>query len=343
MTKSTHKTEVVPVVLEPHPNADSLSVVKVWGYQVVVRTADWVDKKLGAYVVPDSMVPIANPLFAFLDDKKGNEKVRVRAKKLRGVVSYGLLIPAPENALPGDDVAEQLNITRYEPPVKLIGCGHSTRPNCVKPPDLPTPLPVYDVDAFQRYASEVFVPGELVWVTEKVDGANARFVFWDGKMYCGSRKLWPEQAENSPWWRALANHPEIAKFCMDKPGRVLYGEVFGAVQDLHYGRKSGECNFVAFDFMEDGQWIDAMHARDVMEAAGLPCVPLICPGMPYNFDELMKLAEGPSLVPGANHYREGIVVKPMIERWNSEVGRAQLKIVSATYLENAGKEKPWKG
>lgn len=26
---STHKAEVVPVVLEPHPNADTLSVVKV--------------------------------------------------------------------------------------------------------------------------------------------------------------------------------------------------------------------------------------------------------------------------------------------------------------------------
>lgn len=25
--KSTHRTEIVPVVLEPHPNADTLSVV----------------------------------------------------------------------------------------------------------------------------------------------------------------------------------------------------------------------------------------------------------------------------------------------------------------------------
>lgn len=32
MSKSTHKAEVVPVKLEKHPSADTLSLVRVWGY-----------------------------------------------------------------------------------------------------------------------------------------------------------------------------------------------------------------------------------------------------------------------------------------------------------------------
>ena len=53
-----HKVEVVPVVLEPHGNADSLSVVKVFdGYTCCVRTQDWIGIDKAAYIPPDSIVP----------------------------------------------------------------------------------------------------------------------------------------------------------------------------------------------------------------------------------------------------------------------------------------------
>ena len=39
MAESTHRVEIVPVNLEPHPNADTLSIVRVFdGYTCVVRT-----------------------------------------------------------------------------------------------------------------------------------------------------------------------------------------------------------------------------------------------------------------------------------------------------------------
>ena len=278
MEKSTHRVEVVPVALEPHPNADTLSIVRVFGYQVCVRTADWKDKTTGAYIVPDSMVPVGRPEFKFLEDpKRPGEPVRVRAKKLRGVISYGLLIPAPDGSKIGDDVAEFLGVTRYEAPVKLVGCGHASKMDCVSPP--PMTVPHYDVDAFQRYADDVFILQEPVFVTEKIDGANGRFVYVDGQMYCGSRKMWPKEAENSPWWVALRRTPSLEKFCQDHPGWVVFGEVYGAVQDLHYGRKANECDFVAFDLMVDDKWVPAIESRDILEKAGIPCVPLICPSM----------------------------------------------------------------
>jgi hypothetical protein len=68
---------------------------------------------------------------------------------------------------------------------------------------------------------------------------------------------------------------------------------------------------------------------------------MINPNTMYFFDTCMALAEGPSLIPGAKHYREGIVVKPLEERYDKMVGRVQLKIVSAMCLENAGKERLW--
>lgn len=64
--KSTHKAEVVPVVLEKHPNADSLSIVKVFGYTVVVNTKQWEGHTKAVYIVPDSLVDASRTEFSFL-------------------------------------------------------------------------------------------------------------------------------------------------------------------------------------------------------------------------------------------------------------------------------------
>jgi len=112
MASSTHKAEVVPVVLEPHPNADRLSIVKIYGggYQVVVRTEDWIGKDRGVYIPPDNVVP-DTPEFAFLKDER-----RIKARRLRGQWSAGLLVPAPPGAQIGEDMTQVLGIVHYEPP-----------------------------------------------------------------------------------------------------------------------------------------------------------------------------------------------------------------------------------
>src|SRR6185436_3729435 len=113
---SNHAVEVVEPVLEPHGNADQLSVARIGGYQCVVRTQDWPSGKLGAYVPPDTLVPTEATEFKFLADKaRIDGYYRVRAMKLRGALSFGLLVPAPEGSKLGDDVAQQLGCVHYEP------------------------------------------------------------------------------------------------------------------------------------------------------------------------------------------------------------------------------------
>jgi RNA ligase (TIGR02306 family) len=356
MEKSTHRVEVVPVVLEPHPNADTLSIVRVFGYQVCVRTADWEGVGVGAYIVPDSVVPVDRDEFKFLEDpKKPGQPVRVRVRKMRGVISYGLLIKAPScGCSVGDDIAELLGVTRYEAPVKLSTGGFGGSMPTEREPEVEAV--VYDVEAFQRYAQTCFVQGEPVYVSEKVDGANARFCFYEGQMFVGSRKNWYKPHDSLAWYVALSRHPEIEACCRSMPGAVLYGEIFGWVQGLRYGRKPGEVDFVAFDVRRfdlgrGGKWMPIQEFHPLMAQFGIAVAPPLpyaakmsgyTLSIPYDFDKLMALAEGPSLIPGAKHYREGIVVKPITERWSQGVGRVQLKIVSAMYLENDGKEKEWK-
>jgi hypothetical protein len=59
--------------------------------------------------------------------------------------------------------------------------------------------------------------------------------------------------------------------------------------------------------------------------------------MPFDFEKLQKLADGPSLIPGANHMREGIVVKPVKERRHWKLGRVMVKMVGLDYLEKSSR------
>lgn len=314
---STHKVEVVTIKLEPHPNADALSVVRVFGgYTCCVRSSDFNDGDLAAYILPDSVVDTTRPEFSFL-----GEHSRIRAKKLRGVVSMGLLIHAPPGAQEGDDVADHFGVTHYEPPVSFIMGGDSE----------PAPAgyhPAYDVDSLRRY-HHLFGPGEPVWVTEKIHGANGRFCFVDSKMCCGSKTMWKKREPGSIWWVALAQHPEIACFCEEHPDITVYGEVYGKVQNLNYGIKSGAM-IAVFDLLRGTGWINPQEAVDL--APNLPWVPKVGE-FAFDLGLILDCAEGPSLIPGAKHIREGIVVKPIAERQDPEIGRVCLKVVSSAYLE----------
>jgi RNA ligase (TIGR02306 family) len=317
--KSTHRVEVVPIRLEPHPNADSLSIVRVFdGYTCCVRTADWEGKTRGAYIPPDSVVDSSRPEFVFL---AGHERIRV--KKLRGMVSMGLLIPVSDDAPLGADLAEELGVTHYEPLLPASSRGEAA----------PAPAgyrPVYDVETLRRYA-HVFVPGEAVWITEKIHGASARYVWADDKLHVGSRTEWKRESRENLWWKVVESHPMLTEFCRAHPDITVYGEVYGNVQDLKYGTTNGEVRLAVFDLLRGSEWLNAEEARII--GRELPWVPLISAGVPFDLERILELAEGASLIAGASHIREGIVVRPLIERTHPEVGRVCLKVVANGYLE----------
>jgi RNA ligase (TIGR02306 family) len=344
MSKSTHKVEIVPVVLEPHPDPKTtkLSLIKVFGYVVVGRTADWEGVEKAAYIVPDTLVPNKAP-FEFLfggerstykyNEEEGTasicpdgEYARVTAMRLRGVLSHGLLVPAPEGMEIGDDAAEFFGVKRYEPE-PIVGGRHASEP---APPNVFTTG--YDVDVLLRYAHK-FTPGELVNVSEKIHGKNGRWVFTTDhegvdRMFAGSRKRWEKESDINPWWRGLEANPEITEFCTANPGVIVYGELYG-VQKLKYG--VDKPHIAVFDLKRDGKWVPINEAREM--APNLPWVPVVAE-IPFDMGELEKLADGNSLIEGADHIREGIVIKPIEERDDLEIGRVILKLVSPSYLGN---------
>lgn len=356
--------------MRKHPNADSLSIVDVYGYQVCVKTEDWLDKKLGVYITPDSVVDTSNPLFSFLKPRaKADGTCRIRGMKLRGQLSFGLLIPVPENqnVQVGDDLAESLGITHYEPPVNRSFDGLNMRGDVASPPKIYTVK--YDLESGRRYAHEVFKTGEPVWVTEKLHGISVRFVYHDGQFYVGSRNEWKkeypsfnhinrdelvvkvgeeranevmerlkrEEGQRHVLWNLLYTTNGLVDFCKDHPGYIVHGECYGQVQDLQYEHSKGQISFAAFDIMHEGRWLDYEDVLDMLEKYGVRTVPVLnsfvsglALPIAYNFERICEMAEGTSAI--ASHVKEGVVVRSWKER-PSSVGRAVLKWVGIGYLE----------
>lgn len=355
---SNHKVEIVRVRPEKHPNADALEIIKVYGYDCVSQIGQFKDGDLAAYIPPDSVVDTDRPEFYFLKRDKRFE--RIKARKFRGQWSQGLLIPAPPGSVIGQDVASLLEVEHYEPQpfkdqvFKSLGVFGD---NCHGPE-----IPKYDLENWRRYP-DIFQNGDEILVTEKIHGANARIYSDVDKLYVGSRTQWKKEfpdyshlkfeelvprvgeekakdiieritskPKRNSWWEALSIHPEIKEFCLSNPGICVYAELYGSVQNLKYGVPNGQYRLAVFDLWQQGKgFISSIDARSM--APKLPWVPIIFMGS-YDKFFIEKLSEGPSLIPGAEHYREGCVIKPLRnERFHPGLGRVALKLVSNTYLE----------
>jgi RNA ligase (TIGR02306 family) len=195
-------------------------------------------------------------------------------------------------------------------------------------------MPVYDMESIRKHRN-VIQPGEPVYVSEKIHGCNARFCFRDGRFWVGSHRAFKKPDPNSWWWR-IANSYSLEAKCKTHPGLVIYGEIFGNVQDLKYGLKGDTLNLVVFDLYDSVQkrFLDYADFVAKCDLLGLPRVPVLYTG-PYDQAVVDPLSDGKTTMSGADHIREGIVIKPLVER-RAHVGRVIFKLVGESYLLRKG-------
>jgi hypothetical protein len=164
----------------------------------------------------------------------------------------------------------------------------------------------------------------------------------------GARGLGLLEDEGNLYWRAIRVHGLAAKVqaLRARLGAArlgVFGEVYGlGVQDLAYGVSSRNVpGFAVFDAcVADAsgarRWLAQPELRLLTTAVGLPMVPQLYAG-PYQYETLAALAEGPTVAGAGVHMREGLVVRPLVERFDAESGgRAIAKFVSAAYLLRKG-------
>lgn len=297
--KTEFKVEVVRIgAITKHTNADTLSLVDVNGYPVVIKTGNFKEGDLAVYVPVDSLVPTDRPEFDFLK-KEGRTHHRLRAARFKGIYSMGLLVPVAKEFWPvvlGQDMVAALGVLKYVSPQEKSANAASARRQANISRYRGPKLPVYGLDPLRRY-SEVFEPGEHVFVTEKIHGSNARFVFSNRKLHVGSHRV---MRGSSPgrlrtlfdrlklkvmgllgikhrahllanvgdiWWEAVEKY-KLKDRLAKTPNMVLFGEIYGeGVQDMVYDSPVGR-KLIAFDVYDlaAGKFLDYTDFVQFMKA-----------------------------------------------------------------------------
>lgn len=105
--------------IRKHPNADTLDICNVLGWEVIIKTGDFKDGDWCVFYECDSVLP-KHEIFAFLEKRK----YRIKTQKLRGIISQGLVMPisiiktltGKEIKLEeGKDVTELLGVIKHDP------------------------------------------------------------------------------------------------------------------------------------------------------------------------------------------------------------------------------------
>jgi RNA ligase (TIGR02306 family) len=305
--------------IEKHPNADTLGITKIYDYPCIVKLGEFQSGDLVAYIPVDAVVPTQDLRFAFLKDHP-----RIKARKLRGYFSMGLIIKAEPDWKEGDDVTQVLGIKKYESPQPLSTGGD----NELDPGHMPT---YTDIEGLRRWP-DVLKDGEEVVVLEKIHGANARYLHHEGRLWVGSHNGIKKESEESVWWRAARQY-KLADKLAEYPGIAVYGEVYGYVQDLRYGAQKGQVSMICFDALDikTRTYLDWMDFVDLMKRLDLPVVPIIHQGG-WDKSKVQEWSNGKSLMPFVDHIREGFVVKPVKFRYDPQISRVILKRHGEDYL-----------
>ena len=165
-----------------------------------------------------------------------------------------------------------------------------------------------------------------------VHNCNARYVSTNDRLHCASHYNYKQEDATDQWWAAAIKY-NLAEKLATVPNVGLYAEVFGQVQDLRYGAKQGELFLRFYDAIDVAtkRWYNYDELVALVTSLGLDMVPELYRG-PWSPTKAVTLCEGMSMIPGANHIREGLVVKPVVNRFERTLGRVNLKVVGQGYL-----------
>lgn len=301
--------------IRKHPNADSLDIAEVLGWQTVIKRGSYHEGEKIVFITIDTIVPRCN-WSDFLADKKNPEKpIRIKNIKLRGEYSSGLVVSLGEfpeyfkSFDVGTDVTENLGIVKYvkEIPANLSGetigdfpthlAAKTDEDNGLNDPDL---------------VNDVLFCGPSVTITQKIDGSSVTIIVEDGTIsqVC-SRNLSKKDTEKSAFWTC-------AKKLSIPHGwsGVIQGEMAGNGIQKNPMKLNGIEIFV-FQIFQDKKYMNYEEMKNFCESE-LKCkvVPLIAN---LNVDssirlwnnplqKLQELADKQKYTSGLD--AEGIVIRP---------------------------------
>lgn len=336
------------VDIKPIEGADNIELAIANGWNCITKKGEYKIEDLVIIATTDAVIPekLSDSIGITNYLRKGN---RVRTVKLRGVYSECLIIPfscldgratmGDWDLKQGSDCMSILDIYKYEPPVKTVQLSNGKK---IKYQDNPN-FQVYYKFPNAKNAPEMFTSDDLVQVTRKIHGTNARYgivkktklSLWDrlkklfgnewidfdfvvgshnvekgsdSQGYYGTN-VWYEVAEK---YKIKEQLWKYVKFFYSpsnlQQGVVIYGEIYGPGIQKGYDYGLKELKFSAFDLMIDGVYEQTWATESTITGFfdDMDHVPVLYEGA-YNKDIVSQFVN--EKIEGTKVPHEGVVVK----------------------------------
>lgn len=313
--------------LDAIPGADRIRLATVYcgdeGVWKGVVTLDvQADDKVLA-LLQDALLP-ESERWAFMS----RHKWRVRMARFKGCPSECVILPLDSAEKEvweiGQDVGDQLGITKYSKPVPAEMAGQAKD-------NFPSFIPKTDEPNFQRMRDrEALMAGVEWYATEKADGTSCTAFMKDGELRVCSRNWELEDGDNLYWNAArkyeLSRIPEGVALQFEIVGPSIQGNPLGLAETeirVFTGHVFGDAMGLPLE-CQPGERMPYDQLVDLCFDMQIPMARLVATGRgPLTSDELQKLAEitYPNGRPG-----EGVVVRGL----NNEFS---MKAISLLYKD----------
>jgi RNA ligase (TIGR02306 family) len=345
-----------------HAGADTLAIYTVLNdYPVIDKIGKYQVGDLAGYLPVETIVPDTEQ-FYFLcpqnyekyvgEDGAGKQRPtgpkfplglvpersrRLKAKKLRGVYSMGLLVMAPDGMNEGDSLIEVLGLIKFEEEEEENIPGvHKMRGSNAEAPPKGWVIPHYDIEGLRKYLP-CLIEGEEVVLTEKLHGSSSSFTHDGERLWVKSRNWFKKRDEVvDPWWN-IAIRYELESKLSKFPMMAFFGELHSQVKGFPYdseiieGKRQTKMRFFDVYDVKKMSWLDYDDCVAMVKEAGLDMVPVLYRGPWLGKDKMYPYAEGLTTL-GGRHIREGFVVKTVKERYEPKLNsRLTLKLVGEGY------------
>lgn len=307
---SERKLVTVEKILDVKPasNADALEIVKVRGWNVVVKKGDFQVGDDVLYFEIDSTLPESDPRFSFLMSKGVKSIVAdgvdyrghvLRTIKLRGNLSQGLVLPLsdfPEVSPESKDIAGDLGIVKYEPPIPANLSGQILG-------KFPSEVRKTDAERVQNLEASWDAIKKHRWAsTEKIDGRSITLGF-DGEKFRACSRNWELRVTDDLSSYDVAKRYGITDVLKAHPGLWIQAELAGpGIQ----GNKLGlsDLRLFIFNVIENVEYLPRSEWHERLLKNAVPTLPL---ELPERVSEAVSQVDGMKSSVSPSRLAEGVV------------------------------------
>lgn len=345
-----------------HENAERLEFCRVLGWWCITTKGQFNVGDRAIYVEVDSVMSPELVGKVFANSKIKPHNGRIRAVKIRGMFSQGLLLNADlaiDSLSIGDSTDDLLGITKYEPPE--VGASltqnldHKKYNREYKAAEVPRYI---DTVRFEK-VSNLFSDDDEVHVTAKLHGSSTRQAWsnlvpngWWPSVKLFFRKLFGFSGKdficgtrNVDIGTPQLYHDCAARFDLKNKipyGYVIYGEIVGkGIQknyDYGFNTDDNPFGFFAYALKKDGKYVDYDVFVAFCKEKNIETVPLLARGLwkdvKQHLDDMLSFDEYATDIETYKiPCREGLVIGTCKEQSSPQTGERKIvKYINPEYL-----------